>query len=136
MKLQLLEKEIRSIPGNYPVLKKLYKILDKGDAIGLIGAGASAGLWPIWYELLQNLIKYCMQYAKINKNEARFFREEAFKTPLVTAQQLRDKLGDNLYFEFLRETFKDKPHSNTGGAFTPIHKALMQLPIKNFLTLN
>jgi hypothetical protein len=49
---------------------------------------------------------------------------------------LRNKTGDPLYFEYLQETFRDKTSPHTGGAFTLTHQALMQLPIRNYLTLN
>lgn len=55
---------------------------------------------------------------------------------METAQQLRNKIGDPLYFEYLQETFSDKASLRTGGAFTLAHRTLMQLPIRNYLTLN
>jgi len=47
MNLQTIEQEIQSIPGNGPVLEELYKLLESGEAIALVGAGASAGLLPL-----------------------------------------------------------------------------------------
>jgi hypothetical protein len=136
MNIQDIEKEIQSIPGNGPVLEELYKLLETGEAISLVGAGASAGLWPLWNEFLQEFIAHSLKSGKINSDEAAFFQKEAPQTPLETAQQLRNKIGEQLYFEYLYETFCDKISPYTGGAFTLTHRALLQLPIHNYLTLN
>jgi len=136
MNPQDIENEIQSIPGNSPVLAKLYKLLESGEAIALVGAGASAELWPLWNEFLKGFIDYAQKYGKIKRAEAEFFLKEAPQTPLETSQQLRNKIGEQLYFEYLQETFRDRISPHTDGAFTLAHRALMQLPIHNYLTLN
>jgi hypothetical protein len=132
----VIEEEIQSIPGNGPVLEELCRVLEAGEAIALVGAGASAGLWPLWNEFLRGFIAFSEKNGKISPAEAEFFQDEAPQTPLETAQQLRNKIGDHLYFEYLQETFGDKTSAQTGGAFTLTHQALLQLPIHNYLTLN
>ena len=136
MNLQAIAQEIQSIPGNGPVLEELYKLLESGEAIALVGAGASAALWPLWNEFLQGFIAHILKSGKINSDEAEFFLTEAPQTPVETAQQLRNKIGEQLYFEYLYETFSDKISPHTDGAFTLTHRALLQLPIHNYLTLN
>jgi len=136
MNILSVEKEIQSLPGNAPVLDELYKLLESGEALALVGAGASAALWPLWDGLLKGFIELGQKHAKITPAEAEFFAQEAPKTPLETAQLLRRRIGAQLYFEHLEETFSDKISLDTGGAFTPTHRALLQLPIRNYLTLN
>lgn len=75
MNLQVIEKEIQSILGNGPVLEELYKLLESGEAIALVGAGASAGLWPLWNEFLQGFIAHSLKSGKINSKEATFFQK-------------------------------------------------------------
>ena len=58
MNLQSVEDDIRAIPGNGPVLEKLYEILEVEEAIALVGAGASAGLWPLWNDFLNGFIEH------------------------------------------------------------------------------
>ncbi len=130
------EKQIIAISGNKPVLEELYRLLDAEEAIALVGAGASAGLWPLWDEFLKNFVEHCLKLGKITQPEADFFKKEALQNPLETAQQLRNKIQDHYYFEYLQETFKDKISPHTDAAFTLTHKALLQLPIHNYLTLN
>ena len=102
----------------------------------MVGAGASAGLWPLWDQFLKEFIEYGQKYAKITQDDAGFLLEEASHTPLETAQQLRNMIGDSLYFDYLHKTFSDQQSDKTNGAFTRTHQALLQLPICNYLTLN
>jgi len=136
MNIEAIEEEIKRIPGNDAVLDKLYELLESGDAIALVGAGASAELWPLWDKFLKGFIEHSLNNGKINAQEAEFFLREAPNTPLETAQQLRNMIGDRLYFEYLQETFSDKVSVQTGGSYTLNHRALMQLPIRNYITLN
>jgi len=136
MKPKNIENQIKQFPGNETVLEKLYKLLDAEEAIAFVGAGASAGLWPLWDEFLTGFVEHSRKLGKIKKPEAEFFKKEAVQNQLETTQQLRDKIGDWDYFEYLQETFKDNVSPQTGGAFTLTHKALLQLPIHNYLTLN
>jgi len=136
MNLQSIEQEMQKIPGNGPVLEELDKLLESGEAIALVGAGASAELWPLWNQFLQGFIDHSLKNGKIKPEEAEYFRNEAPQNPLETAQLLRNKIGEALYFEYLYETFRDKISPQTNGAFTLTHRALLQLPIHNYLTLN
>ncbi len=136
MRWQETEQAITAIPGNGPVLEKLGRLLEKGEAIALVGAGASAGLWPLWDEFLQGFIESSLRHGRIRPEKADYFKQEAPPTPLETAQQLRLKIGEALYFEYLQQTFSDKPSPQTGWVYTLAHKALLQLPIQNYVTLN
>ncbi|MFB3132653.1 MAG: SIR2 family protein, partial [Rhodothermales bacterium] len=131
-----VETDIRAIPGNGPVLDELYKILESGEALAMVGAGASAGLWPLWDEFLHGFIEHSLEHGLIDEAEAKFFKAEAPTTPLETAQQLRDAIGDRVYFDYLYETFRDKSSPQTGGPYTQTHQALLRLPLHNYLTLN
>ena len=42
----------RKIPGNESAFEKLKEIVDSREAIAFVGAGASAGLYPLWTQLL------------------------------------------------------------------------------------
>ncbi len=136
MDLQEVEKVIKAIDGNEPALEELYKILESGEAMALVGAGASAARWPQWNKFLEGFIEHSLKNGKIKQEEAEYFKKEAPQSPLEIAQQLRNKIGESLYFEYLDKTFSDKVSEQTGGAYTLTHKALLQLPIHNYLTLN
>ncbi len=136
MNQQEIENQIKAISGNEAALEKLCELLDGEDAIAFVGAGASAGLWPLWDEFLKGFVDHSLKLGKITPPEADFFKKEAAKKPLVIAQQLRNKIQDRHYFEYLQETFRDKISPQTGGTFTSTHQALLQLPIHNYITLN
>ncbi len=136
MDFERVQTEIEAIPGNGPVLEALCRLLEEGEAIALVGAGASAGLWPLWHEVLDDFIAFGRRHDTISEDDAEFLRQEAASTPLETAQQLRNKLDEPQYFTYLHDTFSDKTSPLTKGAFTPTHQALLQLPVQNYLTLN
>ncbi|MBW2740143.1 MAG: SIR2 family protein [Deltaproteobacteria bacterium] len=136
MNQQDIENQIKAIPGNESVLEEMYKLLDAEEAIAFVGAGASAGLWPLWDEFLTGFVEHSLKLGKITQPEADYFKNDASQNPLETAQQLRDIIGVRDYCIYLQEIFKDKISPQTGGAFTLTHKALLQLPIHNYLTLN
>ncbi|MDI6793341.1 MAG: SIR2 family protein [bacterium] len=136
MAWEAIEREINQIPGNELVLEKLLKLLDEGEAIAFVGAGASAPVWPLWRGFLTEFIEYSLKAGKLTEDEAQFLEGEADNEPLETAQQLRNKLGVRLYFDFIRQSFGDKHCQQTYGDFTPTHQYLLQLPIQNYVTLN
>ena len=76
------------------------------------------------------------KHAPITQDDAEFLLREASHTPLETAQQLRNMIGNGLYFDYLYKTFSDRQSDKTNGAFSRHHQALLQLPICNVLTLN
>ena len=116
-----IENQITVISGNEFVLEELYKLLDAQEAIAFVGSGASAGLWPMWKEFLEGFVDHSLKLGKVTQPEADYFKDYASQNPLETAQQLRNKIGERDYFEYIRETFKDEISSQTGGAFTLTH---------------
>lgn len=132
----LITQEIEDIPGNGPVLERLCHILEKGEALALVGAGCSAELWPLCHDFLQGLIEYNKKYRIISPEDAKNFRKEILQDPLKIAQQLRYKMSDPLYFEYFHNIYSDKVSAQTGGCFTLAQQALLQLPIRNYLTMS
>ncbi len=45
-------------------------------------------------------------------------------------------MGEQFCFECLYETFCNKISACTNGTFTPTRRALLQLPLRHYLTLN
>ena len=89
MNQQAIETQIKAISGNAPVLEKLYELLDGEDAIALVGAGVSAGLWPLWDEFLKSFVDHSLKLGKVTPPEEDYFKKEVAHNPLETAQQLR-----------------------------------------------
>ena len=81
MDQQEIENQIKAIAGNEPVLEELYKLLDSKEAIAFVGAGASAGLWPLWDEFLTTFVDHSLKLGKITQPDVDYFEEHASKKP-------------------------------------------------------
>jgi hypothetical protein len=136
MTQQEIESQIKAISGNAYVLEELYKLLESKEASGFVGAGVSAGLWPLWDEFLKMFVEYAFSLGKINQDEVEYLLKGSYSSPLETAQLLKNKIGDRDYYSFFQETLKDKTSPVTNKAYTLTHKSLLQLPINNYVTLN
>ena len=82
-----IEKQIKQFPGNEPVLKNLYELLDAEEAIAFVGAGASAELWPLWDEFLAGFAEHSLKLGKITRSEADYFKKDVSQNPLEIAQK-------------------------------------------------
>ncbi|MEM9294127.1 MAG: SUMF1/EgtB/PvdO family nonheme iron enzyme [Acidobacteriota bacterium] len=120
------------IPGNLNVFKKLVELLHTGEAVGFVGAGASAGLYPLWPKLIEQLADEAIK---------RGLATEPLKTvwskmdSLQAARQIRRKLGEGEFSEFIRSTFGPRK-SLDNKRYTSKHAALMRLGISRFVTTN
>ena len=136
MDFKAIEDQIKAIPGNEAVLTELLTLLDNGEGIALVGAGASAELYPLWTSFLNGLVNFGEQHGRIEQAAATYYKSAAENSPLETAEQIKTDIGDKLFFKFLKDTFKDKKSKQTDKNYTLTHKALLELPINNYLTLN
>ena len=125
--------EILAISENDRVLQRLRHLLKEGAATAFVGSGASAPLFPIWRELLKNLIDLGASYGA--RDETLIFWRQKIDDPLLVAEQIRRHVGEAVYRQFLYETFKDRV-SDDGLSFTAVHANLMQLPFKAYVTTN
>ena len=100
--------QIKAIAGNEFVLQELCKLLDAKEAIAFVGAGASAGLWPLWDEFLTGFVGHSLKLGKITRPEADYFKNNVSQNPLEIAQQLRNKIGAHDDCKYLQEIFKEE----------------------------
>ncbi|MEM7586939.1 MAG: SIR2 family protein, partial [Acidobacteriota bacterium] len=123
----------REIPGNPHAFNELEALLASGDAIAFVGAGASAGLYPLWGGLIEALSDAAIE---------RGLADAAFKSvwcqqmdALQAARQIRKRLGDGPFAEEIRRIFR--PATGAGDErFTAVHAALMRLGFGAFVTTN
>ena len=120
------------IDGNLEVFAELVQLLRTGEAIGLVGAGASAPLYPLWTQLVEQLAD---RVRGADESQREFWREQAGTEPDATAKQIRDALDPGEYAQAMREIFGYRSREQ-GGPFTPTHGALVQLPFQGFVTTN
>lgn len=125
----------RSIPGNEYAFERLRDLLGKGDAIAFVGAGASAGLYPLWDGLLEALITKAEKAGKADAATAAAWRADARNDPDAAAHDIRRALGEGSYRNAMREIFKPRT-GHDGRRFTVTHGHLLRLPFRGFITTN
>ena len=123
------------IPGNRHVFETLSGYLDKKKALGFVGAGASFPLYPFWGQLIGQLADLAVNRGLAAPADATYWKSNALTDPLRMASQIRRKLTDGIWFEFLFNTFGEKTTS-TGESFTPSHAALVSMNLKGLITTN
>lgn len=126
---------ILDFPGNRAVFDELMKVVEGGEAVAFVGAGASAELYPLWDQFINQLADHAVAVGKAEATDAARWKKPSDLTPQQRVRPIVAKLGEGLYRNFLRETFKPKQGSD-GKPFTPVHAALMTRPFKGFATTN
>ncbi len=118
------------LPGNEFVLKRLRDLLASGQAIAFVGAGASAGLYPLWNELIEKLAQEAIDRGLATEADRTFWRKSK---PQQAVRGIKQALGDSVYGHALRDIFRPKPD---GDRFTRVHAALARLPFRGLATVN
>lgn len=127
--------DILSIHGNRPVFDALTSALQDKEAIAFVGAGASAGMYPLWDELMERLADYAVTEGKAAERDAARWKADTKSTPQQRVNVMLRRLGEARYHQFLKETFG--PHEGPdGNRYTVTHAALMRLPFRGYVTTN
>lgn len=122
------------IPGNAFALRKLQEVFETGKATAFVGAGASAGLYPLWNELLRVLADTAVDRGLATPAERKRWLDGSIKPQLV-AQNIRRALGDYVYGQVLFDTFRPR-RGPEGSHCTKAHRVLMTLPFRGYVTTN
>jgi tetratricopeptide (TPR) repeat protein len=124
----------RSIPGNEHAFNRLRELVMGGEAIAFVGAGASAGLYPLWGGLIQQLADQAVSRgASVADRE--FWIKNSYTSPDVVVDGIKRAIDPGSFSELLREIFRAKAGSD-GNRFTKVHGTLIRLPFKGYLTTN
>lgn len=127
--------DILSLPGNRPVFDALKHQLAADQAVAFVGAGASAGLYPMWGTFIGQLADYAVAQGKAEPRDAARWKSDNTSTPQVRVNVILRKLGEPLYRTFLKDSFSPRKGAD-GKRYTPTHAALMRLPFRGFVTTN
>jgi len=123
------------IRGNEAVIEKLKETIDSREAIAFVGAGASAGHYPLWNELINRLAKEALDRDKVDQAGYDYWIKQASNRPHQVVRGIRDKLGANLFGQSIREIFRPRVGPN-GNKFTETHEKLLKIPFKGYVTTN
>ncbi len=126
---------MNDIPGNDHVLEELRKLLGSDQAIALVGAGASAGLYPLWTQLISQLAEETVARGLATVADRDFWIQNASKRPQQAVRGIKQALGDSIYGIVLREIFRPTA-GRDGKRYTPIHGALLRMPFRGYVTTN
>ena len=127
--------DMLSIPGNRTIFDSLIAALRDKEAIAFVGAGASAGMYPLWGEFIELLADHTVAEGKAEPKDAARWKADTSSSPQQRVNVIIRKLGENPYRRFLKDTFgprkgpDDKPYTAT-------HATLLQLPFRGYVTTN
>jgi hypothetical protein len=126
---------VDSIPGNRHAFERLRQLLASGEAIAWVGAGASAGLYPLWGQLVGTLIDETARRGLASDEDRAYWRNLAGSRPQQVVRGIKDKLGDQTFRAILRDLFGRKLTAD-GRTFTATHAAIVRLPFRGIVTTN
>src|SRR5437879_2622310 len=107
-----------AIDGNQAVYDALAQSLNRREAIGFAGAGASAGMYPLWTSLISNMADFAVESGRAAPSDAIRWKSSS-ASPQRQVDLIRRSLGDALYWDYLRRTFASRKNDD-GNRFTPI----------------
>jgi hypothetical protein len=127
--------DILKIPGNDSVFDALVKLMREDKALAFIGAGASAGLYPMWGKFIDQLADHTVSQGKAEPKDADRWKKDTASTPQQRVNTIVRKLGESLYRNFLKATF-GPARGVDSKRYTPTHAALLRLPFRGYVTTN
>jgi tetratricopeptide (TPR) repeat protein len=115
-------------------LDDLRTYLASGEAVAFVGAGASAPLYPMWSELIVELVDAAAH--RLNPEQARTCQALAGQSPDEIVEIVRRQLGTAEFREVLRETFRVRTDPISGRTWTPLHELVCRCAFKGVVTTN
>lgn len=117
-------------PGNAEAFKQMKAVIAKGNAVAFVGAGASAPIYPLWTQFLENFVDRTvvegLDPARAGELRALLHR------PLYVAQELL-RANEEIFYTYIAEAFgADRPRPIQ----TKTHEVLMSLPFLAYVTTN
>lgn len=124
---------ILEIPGNRPVFEDLQRLLAERKAVAFVGAGASAGMYPLWGQLIRQLCEHAVASGFASEADRKFWLSIADSKPAQVVRGLRQKLTGPQLSNMLRTIFGPQPGTQR---YTATHEALMKIPFSGYVTTN
>lgn len=124
----------RAIPGNEAAFERLVQAIRYGHAIAFVGAGASAGLYPLWTGLIRLLAAEAVDQGLAMADDQAYWLDPTTK-PQQAARGIKQALGSGTYADVLRRIFSPRRGAD-GHFFTPVQQHLLQLGFRGIVTTN
>jgi hypothetical protein len=117
--------------------EQLSQLFGRKPPVAFVGAGASADVYGTWNEVLKYLIGEAVERGVASEEQRAFWLEHGDRRPQQIARAIKRALGAPRVFEdILGQYFGRRSHPETRSAFTPLHKAIVELPFKGIVTTN
>ena len=126
--------EILDLPGNRRVFDALAGMLRADKAIAFVGAGASAGMYPLWGQFIDQLADHAAAEGKAEARDAARWKADKTSSPQQRVNVIVRKLGEHSYRNFLKDLWP--AYHCDGKRYTPTHAALVRLPFRGYVTTN
>ncbi|MGH8908706.1 MAG: hypothetical protein ACRD0K_19970 [Egibacteraceae bacterium] len=126
---------MRDCPGNGHALACLREIVASRQGIAFVGAGASAGLYPLWGELIRQLADEAVKRGDGTDDDRAYWLRNAASSPQQVVRGIKERLGGRSFFALLEGIFAYRTGPD-GNPFTPVHRALLTLPFRGYVTTN
>lgn len=127
--------DVLSIPGNQYVFDRLQEVLATKEAIAFVGAGASAGLYPLWDGLIRQLADEAVKRGSASDADRVTWLRIATRNPQQAVRGIKDSLDRPVYRAVLARIFGYQT-GDDGKPFTPIQRLLLELPFQGYVTTN
>jgi len=119
---------------NKPGLTVLGDYLATGQAVAFLGAGVSAPLYPLWTELIGELVDAAA--ARLDDRQAESLRVLASQSPEEVVEIVRTTLGTAAYREALRRVLRVRTDPETGRSWTPVQELVCRCAFQAVVTTN
>jgi hypothetical protein len=124
----------RSIPGNEHAFHRVCELVTSRDATAFVGAGASAGLYPLWGELIRQLADHAASRGAPDADRE-FWINNSYRSPDAVVDGIKHAVDPGTFAELIRNIFRAKAGAD-GNYFTRMHGALIRLPFNGYITTN
>jgi hypothetical protein len=119
---------------NAPGIRYLTDCLRDRGAVAFLGAGASAPLYPVWRDLLVELVDIAAQY--LRPGAAATIRHLAASHPDGVVDLVRRDVPPAIYRAILRELFQPRRDPLTQRSWTAAHEVIARCTFNGIVTTN
>jgi tetratricopeptide (TPR) repeat protein len=119
---------------NRPGLEMLRQVVDGGKAIAFLGAGASAPLYPLWKNVIDDLVDAAA--SRLDLAAVATCKDLAAVNPDAVVEKIRRELGAGAYRDTLRQVFRARRDPETGRTYTLVHELVARCDLAGVVTTN
>ncbi len=119
---------------NGPGLAALREYLASGQAVAFLGAGVSAPLYPLWNDLIGELVDAAS--GRLSEEQAATCRALAASSPESAVEIVRRDLGPGGYLAVLRQVLRVRTDPVSGRSWTAVQELVCRCAFKAVVTTN